>query len=171
MGGTNDKDNLVDLTAREHFLIHKLLCEIYPNEYKLFHAFRMMAVMKNSKDNKRIYYVSSHEYTRIKLQHKNIMQMHNKNKIVSIETKDKISKSCRGKKKRPMPEEIKKKISAALKGRKLTSEHKEKVRIANTNNPKCTGKATTLEKELERREKIKKSWIMRKENKSGGIND
>jgi len=171
MGGTNDKDNLVDLTAREHFLIHKLLCEIYPNEYKLFHAFRMMAVMKNSKDNKRIYYVSSHEYTRIKLQHKNIMQMHNKNKIVSIETKDKISKSCRGKKKRPMSEETKKKISAALKGRKLTSEHKEKVRIANTNNPKCTGKATTLEKELERREKIKKSWIMRKENKSGGIND
>lgn len=31
MGGTNAKENLVYLTAKEHFLCHKLLVRIYPN--------------------------------------------------------------------------------------------------------------------------------------------
>ena len=38
MGGTNKWDNLVDLTAREHFLVHWLLHKIYPNEFKLLCA-------------------------------------------------------------------------------------------------------------------------------------
>ena len=29
MGGTNDVANIVKLTPKEHFIIHKLLCEIY----------------------------------------------------------------------------------------------------------------------------------------------
>ena len=46
LGGNNDKDNLVELTAREHFLCHMLLCEIYPKEYKLKHALFLMAIGK-----------------------------------------------------------------------------------------------------------------------------
>ena len=38
LGGSNDKENLVELTAREHFLCHILLCEIYPKENKLKYA-------------------------------------------------------------------------------------------------------------------------------------
>ena len=30
MGGTDDKSNLVKLTAREHYIAHKLLTKIYP---------------------------------------------------------------------------------------------------------------------------------------------
>jgi hypothetical protein len=48
MGGTNDKNNLVDLTAREHFLIHKLLCEIYPYHHGLLKSYLAMSVFKQS---------------------------------------------------------------------------------------------------------------------------
>ena len=30
--------NIILLTAKEHFVIHKLLCEIYPDNNKLIHA-------------------------------------------------------------------------------------------------------------------------------------
>lgn len=42
MGGTNERSNLVNLTAKEHFLIHRLLCKIYPNNNKLKFAAVMM---------------------------------------------------------------------------------------------------------------------------------
>jgi len=38
IGGSNKSDNLVDLTAREHFLAHWLLVKIYPEEFKLLCA-------------------------------------------------------------------------------------------------------------------------------------
>lgn len=42
MGGNNHPDNLVDLTAREHFLAHWLLHEIYPDNSKLRYSFWTM---------------------------------------------------------------------------------------------------------------------------------
>lgn len=39
MGGNNDASNLVNLTAREHFIVHKLLCEIYPDMDKCKYKF------------------------------------------------------------------------------------------------------------------------------------
>ena len=48
LGGTNDQDNLVRLTAREHFICHYLLAKMYPKEsfewYKMQYAFNMMKV-------------------------------------------------------------------------------------------------------------------------------
>ncbi len=38
LGGTDDSDNLVLLTAREHFLVHWLLTKIYPEEILLVYA-------------------------------------------------------------------------------------------------------------------------------------
>lgn len=35
LDGTNSKTNIVRLTVKEHYVCHKLLCEIYPNENKL----------------------------------------------------------------------------------------------------------------------------------------
>lgn len=63
IGGTENKDNLVLLTAREHFIAHKLLCEIYPTNDKLFHAYWMMCTCKTPN---RMYKISSREYSRIK---------------------------------------------------------------------------------------------------------
>jgi hypothetical protein len=42
MGGTDDADNLIDLTAREHFIIHLLLAELY-NTPSLWRAANMLA--------------------------------------------------------------------------------------------------------------------------------
>jgi len=42
MNGTDDKDNLVNLTAREHFIAHILLVKIYPEEKGLINAVNMM---------------------------------------------------------------------------------------------------------------------------------
>lgn len=44
MGGPNKKENLVYLTAREHFVAHQLLVKIYRNNLKLVHAAFMMTV-------------------------------------------------------------------------------------------------------------------------------
>jgi hypothetical protein len=44
VGGTDDEDNLVDLTAREHYIAHQLLLHIYPNKGKLIYAANMMCV-------------------------------------------------------------------------------------------------------------------------------
>jgi len=41
MGGSDDKDNLVDLTPEEHFLVHQLLVKIYPKEYGLVKAINL----------------------------------------------------------------------------------------------------------------------------------
>jgi len=42
IGGTDNKDNLVNLTAREHFIAHILLVKIYPEEKGLINAVNMM---------------------------------------------------------------------------------------------------------------------------------
>jgi hypothetical protein len=41
LGGGDEQSNLVKLTAREHFIVHWLLCKIHKN-YKLASAFNMM---------------------------------------------------------------------------------------------------------------------------------
>jgi len=38
IGGPDKIENIVELTAREHFLCHLLLCEIYPEHKKLVNA-------------------------------------------------------------------------------------------------------------------------------------
>jgi hypothetical protein len=169
IGGTNIPDNLVELTAREHFIIHRLLCELHPTNDKLFFAYRMMAVMKTSKDNDRTYYVSSREFERIRLL-----------------ANEKIGNALKGRKLPPRDPKIikkqqetrklngyrhsaetKKKMSEKAKGRKFTDNHKKNLSKVLTNNPKVTGKAATPEKEMLRRQKIKESWLLRK----GGKND
>ncbi len=47
MGGPDTKDNLVNLTAKEHFVCHQLLCKIYPKERGLIFAAWMMSNCKN----------------------------------------------------------------------------------------------------------------------------
>jgi len=171
MGGTDDPDNLVELTAKEHFIIHKLLYKLHPTNDKLFYAYRMMAIMKNSNDNLRSYYIGSREFALIRERQSILSSECNKNRVLSQETKDRISAATRGKKRRPASQETKHKISMALKGRKLSIEHKESLRISHHGNVKNTGKASTPEKEQERREKIKQSWISRKNKQNGGVND
>lgn len=83
MGGTNDTENLVELTAREHFICHWLLYRIYPNNKSVQYSFRMMCSAPGK--SKLRYKPSSRAYQEAKegLTH-------------SAETKNKISKSKKG---------------------------------------------------------------------------
>lgn len=56
MGGGNEKSNLVNLTAREHFVAHLLLCKMYPTNRKLVCAVAMMcAGQEERKVTNRLY--------------------------------------------------------------------------------------------------------------------
>jgi len=59
MNGTNNSDNIVKLTAREHFLSHWLLHEMYPNNTDLRYSFWSMC---RSSDNQKRYRPSSRIY-------------------------------------------------------------------------------------------------------------
>jgi len=53
MGGSDNKSNLVLLTAREHFIVHWILIRLYPDNRKLAHAFWAMCNLKGkSLDNR-----------------------------------------------------------------------------------------------------------------------
>jgi hypothetical protein len=60
--------NIVLLTAKEHFVIHKLLCEIYPDNHKLLHAYWRFVNGNQSRNHNgnKYYNVGSREYERIK---------------------------------------------------------------------------------------------------------
>jgi hypothetical protein len=47
MGGTNNKSNIVYLTAREHYVAHQLLVKIYPDEIGLVYACMIMSRNNN----------------------------------------------------------------------------------------------------------------------------
>jgi hypothetical protein len=65
MGGNDDSENLVKLTAREHFIAHRLLTKIYPDNHKLKSALFLMSRRKISK----VYFkISSRTYEHLKKQ-------------------------------------------------------------------------------------------------------
>lgn len=52
MGGTDDKNNLVNLTPEEHYVSHQLLVKIYPNENKLIFA---VVIMSGKNPNNKLF--------------------------------------------------------------------------------------------------------------------
>jgi hypothetical protein len=49
LNGSNEKDNMILLTAKEHYVCHKLLTYIYPLNYKIISAFHYMSINKHYK--------------------------------------------------------------------------------------------------------------------------
>jgi len=82
--GTNDKENLVLLTAREHFICHKLLTKIYSNHRGIILAFYRLTTDKKQRK------ISSKDYEYSKYLISSISH--------TTETKKKISESLKGKK-------------------------------------------------------------------------
>ena len=124
LDGSNEKENLVELTAREHFLCHSLLCEIYPKNEKLKHALFLMSIGKQKTKDKH-YIISSRAYERLKQEYSQMLT----GKKHSEETRKKISENSKGIKK---SEETKQKMSESRKGHPMyTDEWKEKIRQGN----------------------------------------
>jgi hypothetical protein len=63
MGGTNNSDNMVRLTAREHYIIHQLLVKMYPENKNL-----ILAVIRFSKHIKSGLIINSKLYAWLRIQ-------------------------------------------------------------------------------------------------------
>lgn len=126
LGGTDDTNNLVLLTAREHFVCHKLLTITQRGNRKIALAFHRMCFGKRS-----------HMGTSRDFQYARELLS---NTPISDETKEKLSKAGKS---APRPkgwhhtQEAKDRISKSGQGKKRSDESKERYRIANTgeNNP------------------------------------
>jgi 5-methylcytosine-specific restriction endonuclease McrA len=124
LGGDNSTENIVSLTAREHFICHWLLIKITAGKERRSMCYAL-SLMRTHHTNKRYNTpISSRVFEKIRSE-----------LVVSIETKQKISNTLKGKKK---PEGFGKKISKALKGRPSIhkgktqpKEVKEKIRLSN----------------------------------------
>ena len=126
LNGTDEKDNLILLTAREHLICHKLLCEIYPDNPKLIYALWGMMNQK-SPNHERDYKIGAREYERARILIVEILKIKNKGKKrgpMSEEQKQKLSEALKG---IPRSQETKQKISDAKKGKKLSEETKRKI--------------------------------------------
>ena len=101
-GGSNDKDNLVPLTAREHYIVHMLLpfCVIKKYRFKMIKGFMYMNV--KPKNSKRFYKINSKMYEKFRIEF------------------GKMSKGIK------LSEETKTK----MRGRKLSKETKAKIKYA-----------------------------------------
>jgi hypothetical protein len=65
LGGSNKKENMVLLTAREHFLAHKLLSKAYPENKSLFMGYHKMSL--SSSENQQRIKLSSKEYEQLRI--------------------------------------------------------------------------------------------------------
>lgn len=106
IGGVDDASNIVVLTAREHFLAHLLLAYMYGGP--LWHAVHWMS--NNSK-----YQRTTRAYQKAREEHAKQVSIRHTGKVVSEETKRKLSENA----------ERSAKISKTLTGRKHSKEHIE----------------------------------------------
>lgn len=118
MGGDDSKENLVLLTGREHFICHKLLHKMYPEDAKIFLGYRTMAIMNSSGQRHEI---GAREFEYIREQFSKFISEINTGKVFTEEHLQKLrdnNPNIGG-----LTEEHKKAISDALTGRKLSPEH------------------------------------------------
>jgi hypothetical protein len=164
LGGSNKSSNLVKLTAREHFIAHMLLIRITQDKQQTkmrFAIFRMMSNTHNKLKNNSRYYEIARKENAIAL----------KNKIVTPETRHKMSVWQKGK---PKTDETKLKLSIFAKtrtgaknsfyGKHHTQESIEKSRISKLGHFYITN--GLIDKKVKTDNEIKEGW--RKGRSNGG---
>lgn len=121
LGGTNSLSNLAKLTAKEHFICHRLLTKmVYEDTAKIkMHNAAFQMTVKSS--NQQRYKITSRTYEVLK-RNKSAAMVGNTHgqRSMSEETKRKISEAKKGKsvnKGKKISDEQKEKLSIALKGR------------------------------------------------------
>jgi hypothetical protein len=90
LGGNNESNNLILLTAKEHFICHHLLTKIYPHNSDLIFAFWAMCNQKTG-DVERTYKISPRIYEKAKENFSIVNSKLHKGKKLSIDHKQKIS--------------------------------------------------------------------------------
>lgn len=116
LGGSNTKDNLVRLTAREHFICHKLLVRMVSKSHTYKMAFAAWQQGRSLKYKG--VQISSRMYESLKKELSKSMTGI-KRKPFSVEHKRKMSESHKGRTHHRQSDETKQKISNTKKDRKL----------------------------------------------------
>ena len=135
LGGSNDKNNLVNLTAREHFICHWLLTKIYAGEAKAKMIYALNGMKRSNKFAQRYETkITARVYENLKKEfsaiHSSTMKGRapwNKGIPITEEQRAKNQKSAVGKKHTDI---AKAKISEAQIGRKKSKETKNKISAA-----------------------------------------
>jgi len=139
LGGTDSSENLIELTTREHFLVHYCLWKMYPKDSaesrKMVKAFTMMAATPSSAGKKR--YLNSRLYAAAQVQKSKAMSIAQKGSknsqagsqwIYCYDKSDPHNKTKRQERKIKKDDEI---PEGWHSGRKMT-------RLRDCANPKCT---------------------------------
>lgn len=120
MGGDDSPENIVRLTPEEHYTAHLLLVKMYPNSAGLIQAAARQAASLTGRKRKM--------YGWLRRKQAEMMR----NRVISPETRAKMSAAQKGKKRGPFSAEHKAKLAAASKGRKKSEEHKAALSAAKT---------------------------------------
>lgn len=122
LGGSDEKNNIVFLTAEEHWVAHLLLVKMNPGNHKL--VFACQAMSMTGGNSKR---TTNKMFGWIRREYSNAVSVSKKGSSISDDQKRKISKTLKG---RPAPHqqgennvskrpEVAKKISLANTGKKI----------------------------------------------------
>jgi hypothetical protein len=147
LGGKDMAENLVFLSAREHFIAHLLLAKIYGGPM-IYAAYAMM--YQNDKK------YTSRKYSWLKIA---FSELHSK-RVISDETRKKMSdaqknsirsklareKACEANRNRTVSDATKEKISRSITGRNLNTEHKKKISEALKKKPRSKEHQNALNK-------------------------
>jgi hypothetical protein len=141
LGGTNESSNIVNLSAREHFICHVLLtkCTAGPNRHKMLYAANMMSQI--ARDYQYRYVPTSRLYEMLKKEFGQIHSERLSGRKLSDKHKAKISEAGKG---RVVSKETIQKRTEKNTGKKRTAEQKEKMRIAQLNRKEKTAEEKTL---------------------------
>ena len=127
LGGTDDDTNIVRLTAREHYICHRLLAKMTSGKFMTAMIFAVWS-MSNQKGNSRCnrnYHVSSRVYARLKQHARELIRISNtgrkyinrKKPTLTPEAREKMRQRCIL-------------MASARKGQPKSEETKQKIRIA-----------------------------------------
>lgn len=184
-GGSNKKENLINLYAREHFICHWLLTKcVSINIDKAYFALWLMMNVQNEHQEQR-YKVNSRTYQILKEKLSKTFSKQQSGRVVSEETKRKISETrkrkiaegtlkvnenkekykliAEKKKGKKLSAETKNKISKGNSGKLRTEEHKKKLSQINV------GKTWSEETKKKLSERLKQDYESGKRKKVAGM--
>lgn len=139
LGGSNDKDNLVDLTAREHFICHWLLIKMTEgdNRGKMLYALQGMKA-ENKYQQRYSSTITARVYERYRIEHaKNHSERMkgkpawNKGGVAITEEHRANLRAAALKRPKPTPEAIAKRLEKVI-GQKRSDETRKKMSMAHT---------------------------------------
>lgn len=117
LGGTNDKENLVKLTAKEHFICHLLLIKMLTGREKYKMSFALFRMFHRNKKHNRYLPSSSRLYELTRKYRSEAISLTHLGISESLESNLKRSIALKGKKLGPQTKEHRKKLSLVRKGK------------------------------------------------------